>query len=296
MVAVILVIALGCVFGIGAAKGWWSKENDADALNKQVAVESEVTKELSSDDLKESSDDKDKEKETTKKSEKETKKDSESKTSKSEKKETTKSSENKSKDSNSENDTEDASEQTTAENVTTKKNNESERKQTTTTKAAETKKEASEKTTTTKAAETKKEASEKVTTTTEDKETCKCTVVIDCSTILNNKDKLKSSKAAYVGNGKILSKKISFSEGDTVLKVLRKACDANKIQLEYTNDGYVEGINNIYEFDCGSDSGWMFRVNGVFPNYGAGSYKLSDGDTVEWLYTCDLGYDIGGGY
>ena len=35
---------------------------------------------------------------------------------------------------------------------------------------------------------------------------------------------------------------------------------------------YVEGINQLYEFDCGKNSGWMYSVNGEYPNYGASSY------------------------
>ena len=44
----------------------------------------------------------------------------------------------------------------------------------------------------------------------------------------------------------------------------------------------------------GELSGWMYRVDGWFPNYGCSRYQLQDGDVVEWLYTCDLGADIGG--
>ncbi len=46
----------------------------------------------------------------------------------------------------------------------------------------------------------------------------------------------------------------------------------------------------------GNLSGWMYSVNGWFPNYGCSRYALKDGDIVEWRYTCDLGYDVGGGY
>ena len=60
------------------------------------------------------------------------------------------------------------------------------------------------------------------------------------------------------------------------------------------NTAYIEGIANLYEFDCGELSGWMYRVNGEFPNVGCSLYKLKDGDTVEWVYTCDLGRDVGG--
>ena len=40
----------------------------------------------------------------------------------------------------------------------------------------------------------------------------------------------------------------------------------------------------------------MYNVNGWFPNYGCSRYMLKDGDKIEWVYTCDLGADVGGGY
>ena len=54
--------------------------------------------------------------------------------------------------------------------------------------------------------------------------------------------------------------------------------------------------HNLYEFDVGNKSGWMYKVNGWFPNYGCSRYQLKDGDVIEWVYTCDLGDDVGGGY
>ena len=37
----------------------------------------------------------------------------------------------------------------------------------------------------------------------------------------------------------------------------------------------------------------MYRVDGVYPHYGCSSYVLRDGQVVEWVYTCDLGRDVG---
>ena len=59
---------------------------------------------------------------------------------------------------------------------------------------------------------------------------------------------------------------------------------------------YVEAINNFGEFDDGPLSGWMYRVNGVFPDFSSSLYELQDGDRIEWLFTRDLGRDIGGGW
>ena len=65
-------------------------------------------------------------------------------------------------------------------------------------------------------------------------------------------------------------------------------------ELPLETETTVEGIHNLYEFDVGSLSGWMYSVNGWFPNYGCSRYALQNGDVVKWVYTCDLGYDIGG--
>lgn len=129
-----------------------------------------------------------------------------------------------------------------------------------------------------------------------------CTVSINCQTLLEeeNYNKLKSEKREFVPeDGWILQPvEISFAEGDTAFDVLKKAVRENKIHMEFTETPayksvYIEGINNLYEFDCGKLSGWMFSVNGEFPNYGSSTYKLQDGDQVSWIYTCDLGADVG---
>ena len=57
---------------------------------------------------------------------------------------------------------------------------------------------------------------------------------------------------------------------------------------------YIEGINNLYEFDCGDLSGWMYSVNGVFPNVGCSQVQAAEGDVICFVYTCDLGADVGG--
>lgn len=127
-----------------------------------------------------------------------------------------------------------------------------------------------------------------------------CTIEIRCNTILNNIADLTSGKESYVpSNGIILpTSKISFSEGETVFEVLKRACSAAGIQLEYSwtplyESYYIEGINHLYEFDCGEQSGWMYKVNGWFPNYGCSSYELSEGDVIVWTYTCKgLGDDV----
>lgn len=127
-----------------------------------------------------------------------------------------------------------------------------------------------------------------------------CTFSIECSTILNNLKDLDPDKRELVpSNGIILeAKKVTFYEGESVYDVLKRVCQENNIHMEASwtpvyNSAYVEGIHNLYEFDCGNLSGWMYRVNGWYPNYGCSRYQLADGETVEWRYTCDLGKDVG---
>lgn len=97
--------------------------------------------------------------------------------------------------------------------------------------------------------------------------------------------------------GEILSwKKVKLEKDDTVIDVLKRATKENKIQMEFkgkSGAAYVEGINSLYEFDRGPKSGWMYKVNGKFPEKSSGSYKLKAKDKVEWLYTENLGKDLG---
>ena len=132
------------------------------------------------------------------------------------------------------------------------------------------------------------------------KKTYTCTFSIECSTILNNLKDLDPDKRELVpSNGVILAPtKVTFYEGESVFDVLQRVCKEKGIHMESSwtpiyNSAYIEGIHNLYEFDCGELSGWMYRVNGWYPNYGCSRYQLADGEVVEWRYTCDLGNDVG---
>lgn len=130
-----------------------------------------------------------------------------------------------------------------------------------------------------------------------------CTFSISCETILDNMDQCNDSKKSLVPEDGIIfpAAEVTFSEGESVFDVLQRVCKDNKIHMESTftpmyNSAYIEGIHNLYEFDVGAQSGWMYSVNEWFPNYGCSRYLLHDGDVVEWHYTCDMGEDVGGGF
>ena len=128
-----------------------------------------------------------------------------------------------------------------------------------------------------------------------------CTITIRCDTIFDNADSLEEAKCPYVpADGEILPVIIlEFTPGETVFDVLKRVCEAADLQMEYSwtplyDSYYIEGINHLYEFDCGFESGWMYKVNGIFPNYGCSAYKLQGGEEIVWEYTCvGLGADLG---
>lgn len=127
-----------------------------------------------------------------------------------------------------------------------------------------------------------------------------CTLYVECSTILDNIEDLTEGKEDLVpSDGVIFSrKKVTFYEGESVYDLLLREMQNNRIHMEaeFTpayNSAYVQGINNLYEKDCGRWSGWMYNVNGWYPNYGCSRYQIQEGDVIEWRYTCDLGRDLG---
>ena len=131
----------------------------------------------------------------------------------------------------------------------------------------------------------------------------KATLSIRCDTLLipsNYEVAKENGKADMIpANGVIYAtREVEFYEGESVFDVLLREVQKEKIHMEFSmtpiyNSNYIEGINNLYEFDGGELSGWMYKVNGWFPNYGSSRYQLKEGDNIEWVYTCDLGRDVG---
>lgn len=159
---------------------------------------------------------------------------------------------------------------------------------------------------------TSKTASQK---TASQSKTVTCTIEISCQTILDNIDKLRPEKKPFLPKGGYILTEttVSVKEGSSVFDVLTAVCKQKTcpdkcaycrqsgIQLEYNDNNsfgsqYIRGIHQIYEKDCGTQSGWMYSVNNTFPNYGLNNYIVSNGDKIKILYTCDLGEDIGNNY
>ena len=127
-----------------------------------------------------------------------------------------------------------------------------------------------------------------------------CTLEIRCDTLLKNLDKLSSGKAELVPEDGILLEKttVSFESGDSVFDVLRRCLREQNVHFEYVDAKaygsiYIEGIGNLYEFDCGEQSGWLYFVNGISPGLGCSGYTVANGDEIVFAYTCDMGADLG---
>lgn len=127
-----------------------------------------------------------------------------------------------------------------------------------------------------------------------------CSLEVRCDTLLAHLSEMQPEKADLVPENGVLFEEteIEFRSGDSVFDVFRKSLKGQKLHFEYVdtrayNSVYIEGIGNLYEFDCGPQSGWMYCVNGVYPGLGCSAYTLADGDVIVWSYTCDLGADLG---
>ncbi len=123
---------------------------------------------------------------------------------------------------------------------------------------------------------------------------------IDCKTILDNMDRFDLDKIDVLPvDGIILARtEVQFHPGESVYDILMRETRNRGIHMQSSftpmyNSAYVEGIHNLYEFDTGELSGWMYKVNGWFPNYGCSRYLVQPGDEIVWRYTCDLGRDVG---
>ena len=116
-----------------------------------------------------------------------------------------------------------------------------------------------------------------------------CAISVTCKDIIPVDE--KNAKAEIVPQNGIILEKTSagFNEGETVSEVLIRVLKEKKIHFDYeakssVGGGYIKAIGNLYQFDFGGKSGWVYTVNGENINVGASEYKLSDGDLVEWKY------------
>lgn len=88
-------------------------------------------------------------------------------------------------------------------------------------------------------------------------------------------------------NSTMMQGNIEVNSSSTAYSVLRELATQNGKSISTKGFGstvYVSGIDGLKEFDHGPSSGWMYKVNGIPPNIGAGAYYLKAGDQVIWYY------------
>lgn len=152
-------------------------------------------------------------------------------------------------------------------NSTTNKN--------TTKKVETTAKTSATKSSTKKETTSKKKSSSTTRATTKSKSSFDVKISINCKNALKYKDNIPEY---FLRNETYTAK-----DGDNVYDALKSVCSKNGISLN-VKGSYIAGIGGLNEKDCTPSSGWMYRVNGVAPNYPAKGYTLSKGDVVEWYY------------
>ncbi len=119
------------------------------------------------------------------------------------------------------------------------------------------------------------------------------TISIECKDLANDMSRLKEpAKKKYIpSNGIILpATKYQFKSGETVYDALKSVCRSHGIAYIKKDAGaydgvYISSIGHLAEFDGGKNSGWLYYVNGVTPNYTCSKYKLKNGDVIKWHYT-----------
>ena len=80
-------------------------------------------------------------------------------------------------------------------------------------------------------------------------------------------------------------------ESTTAMDVFRQVLAANGYSYE-AKGSYVQAVikpdgTKVAEFSKGPNSGWVFRVNGEFPDVAMQDCRLSDGDVIEVFFTAD---------
>ncbi len=118
------------------------------------------------------------------------------------------------------------------------------------------------------------------------------TVSVDCGEVLSHMDSIDPAinpPEVIPEDGVILYPcTVSLPEGGSALDALIAAAREDRVQVDYRGTSYgayIGGIGHVYEFGFGAMSGWLYRVNGEYPQCSAGAYTLSEGDVVEFVYT-----------
>ena len=129
-----------------------------------------------------------------------------------------------------------------------------------------------------------------------------CTVAVDCTTVYERLDEFSEYEPVVPEGGIVIAEmEVTLPAGSSVYDFLLEAAKQSNIAVSHEGSDalanfYIDGINGLFEFDCGDLSGWMYFVDGESPNKTCGDYIVGDGQKIEFRYTCNLGEDLGAAY
>ncbi len=118
------------------------------------------------------------------------------------------------------------------------------------------------------------------------------TVYAECQAVFDAADKAEKGVVLPASSTVITECTVSLSEEETALDALAEAAREQQVTIDYIESwsgAYIRGIAGLYEFDFGSESGWLYYVNGESPSCAVSEYILQDGDVLTLNYTCALG-------
>ena len=92
------------------------------------------------------------------------------------------------------------------------------------------------------------------------------------------------------------TKTVPINTNSTVFSVSSDALKASNLPFQTGNSDtglYITSIAGLSQQDNGPLSGWIYKVNNTFPSEAPSVYKVKPGDLITWVYTNDLGKDVG---
>ena len=121
-------------------------------------------------------------------------------------------------------------------------------------------------------------------------------IEIRCDQVAENMELLKDeSLKEYIPENGVIVSAIDYQivpNKTTVFDITDQVCKDNDVQIEYEytpgyGGYYIKGINYLYEFSAGQNSGWLYKIDGENPSYSPDKLKLQGGEKIVWYYTTD---------
>lgn len=102
---------------------------------------------------------------------------------------------------------------------------------------------------------------------------------VDCSAVADKSTELPE-------DGIMLEGRYALAAKDTVFDVADRALRHEGLAFDYSGGRsvYIQGIGGLEELDYGAQSGWIYTVNGEFPDIGCGEYRPESGDEIAFVY------------